>query len=140
MQTVSLLFVLVRSILAKTVRPTQGFASLRPKPVTLAPFVMLGRWGLSVRRDRHIAWIFASGAEVLHRRRNDRFSSSTSSSAICNETISCAWKLYGLQRVLRPSYKALFMDENSIKAPLDGENSIAQRVQTTRLGVASEMI
>jgi len=32
------------------------------------------------------------------------------------------------------------MDENSIKAPLDGENSIAQRVQTTRLGVASKMI
>ncbi len=32
------------------------------------------------------------------------------------------------------------MDENSIKALLDGENSIAQRVQTARLGVASEMI
>ena len=72
MQTVSLLFVLVKSIFAKTVRPTQGFASLRPKPVTLAPFMTLGRWGLSVRRDRHIAWIFASGAAVLRRRRNDR--------------------------------------------------------------------
>ena len=33
MQAVSLLFVLVKSIFAKTVRPTQGFASLRPKPV-----------------------------------------------------------------------------------------------------------
>jgi hypothetical protein len=32
------------------------------------------------------------------------------------------------------------MDKNSIKAPLAGENSIAQRVQTTRLGIASEMI
>jgi len=32
------------------------------------------------------------------------------------------------------------MDENSIKAPLDGENTIAQRVQTTHLDVASEMI
>jgi len=44
MQTVSLLFVLVKSIFAVTVRPTQGFASLRPKPVTLAPFMTLGRW------------------------------------------------------------------------------------------------
>jgi hypothetical protein len=32
------------------------------------------------------------------------------------------------------------MDENSIKAPLDGENSIAQRVQTTRLDVASDLV
>jgi hypothetical protein len=139
-QTVSLLVVLVKSIFAKTVRPTQGFASLRPKPVTLAPFMTLGRWGLSVQRNRHIAWIFSSGAAVLRRRRNDRISSSTSSSAICDETISCAWKLYGLYRVLRPSYKALFMDENSIKASLNGENSIARRVQTTHLDVASEMI
>jgi uncharacterized membrane protein len=109
-------------------------------PTTLAPFMTLGRWGLSVQRNRHIAWIFSSGAAVLRRRRNDRISSSTSSSAICDETISCAWKLYGLYRVLRPSYKALFMDENSIKASLDGENSIARRVQTTHLDVASEMI
>src|SRR5208283_805601 len=36
-------------------------------------------------------------------------------------------------------HKALFVDENSIKAPLDGENSIAQRVQTIRLGVASDL-